>query len=133
TALSNGLLSMMSYLAAEYFATGEIPARTGNDHPMLYPYGLFRASDGEVAIAPSNDIMVRRLLGALDMLQLLDDERFACNERRMSNREALRGILDNIIGRKTVQEWIDYLNEAGVPCGRVYDLRDAFDNPQAQA
>lgn len=133
TALTNGLIAMMSYLAADYFATGEIPARTGNDHPMLYPYGLFQASDGEVAIAPSNNIMVERFLGALDMLHLLEDERFACNERRMANREALRDTLNAVIRQKTVHEWIDHLNEAGVPCGRVYDLREAFENPQAQA
>src|SRR5699024_8659743 len=100
---------------------------------MLYPYGLFRASDGEVAIAPSNDIMVERFLGALGMLHLLEDERFADNSRRMEHREALRDILNAVIGRKTVHAWIEHLNEAGVPCGRVYDLREAFDNPQAQA
>ncbi|WP_069384701.1 CaiB/BaiF CoA transferase family protein [Halomonas caseinilytica] len=133
TALTNGLISMMGYLAAEYFATGEVPRRTGNDHPMLYPYGLFQASDGEVAIAPSNDIMVERFLGALDMRSLLDDERFADNRRRMANREALREILNRVIERHSVAEWIAHLNEAGVPCGRVHDLRDTFEDPQVQA
>lgn len=133
TALTNGLISMMGYLAAEYFATGQVPQRTGNDHPMLYPYGLFKASDGEVAIAPSNDIMVERFLGALDMLHLLDDARFADNRQRMANRETLREILTQVIGRRSVQEWIEHLNRAGVPCGRVFSLRETFDDPQVQA
>ncbi|SDL97076.1 CoA-transferase family III [Modicisalibacter muralis] len=133
TALTNGLISMMGYLAAEYFATGQVPQRTGNDHPMLYPYGLFKASDGEVAIAPSNDIMVERFLGALDMLHLLDDERFADNRQRMDNREALREILTTVTERRSVQEWIEHLNRAGVPCGRVFTLRETFDDPQVQA
>ena len=133
TALTNGLISMMGYLAAEYFATGCVPQRTGNDHPMLYPYGLFQASDGEVAIAPSNDIMVERLLGALDRLPLLDDPRFSDNRRRMDNREALREILTQVTQRRSVQEWIEHLNQAGVPCGRVFNLREAFEDPQAQS
>nr|WP_297456478.1 CoA transferase [uncultured Halomonas sp.] len=133
TALTNGLISMMGYLAAEYFATGHVPQRTGNDHPMLYPYGLFKASDGEVAIAPSNDIMVERFLKALDMLHLLDDERFASNPQRMANREALREILTQVTERRSVQEWIEHLNRAGVPCGRVFTLRETFDDPQVQA
>ncbi|MGR4066566.1 CaiB/BaiF CoA transferase family protein [Billgrantia sp. C5P2] len=133
TALTNGLIGMMGYLAAEFFATGRVPARTGNDHPMLYPYGLFRASDGEVAIAPSNDIMVERLLRALDMLHLLDDERFADNTCRMRNREALREILTRVTERHSVDEWIAHLNRAGVPCGRVHDLRETFEDPQVQA
>lgn len=133
TALTNGLIAMLGYLAAEYFATDRLPARTGNDHPMLYPYGLFKASDGEVAIAPSNDTMVKRLLGALDLLPLLDDERFADNRRRMDNREALREILNGVIETRRVDDWIEHLNEAGVPCGRVHDLRETFCDPQVQA
>lgn len=133
TALTNGLIAMMGYLAAEYFATDRVPARTGNDHPMLYPYGLFTARDGEVAIAPSNDTMVERFLGALDMLHLLEDERFADNRRRMANREALREILNAIIVTRRVDEWIEHFNHAGVPCGRVHDLRETFDDPQVQA
>jgi len=133
TALTNGLIAMMGYLAAEFFATDRVPARTGNDHPMLYPYGLFRASDGEVAIAPSNDTMVERFLGALDKLHLLDDERFADNARRMANRDALREILNDVTETRGVEEWIEHLNRAGVPCGRVHDLRETFADPQVQA
>ncbi|WP_148252037.1 CaiB/BaiF CoA transferase family protein [Aidingimonas lacisalsi] len=133
TALTNGLISMMGYLAAEFFATDRVPARTGNDHPMLYPYGLFRASDGQVAIAPSNDAMVERFLGALDMLYLLDDERFADNDRRMANREALRDILNREIEQHGVDAWIEHLNRAGVPCGRIHDLRETFEDPQVLA
>ncbi len=133
TALTNGLIGMMGYLAAEFFATDQVPKRTGNDHPMLYPYGLFRASDGEVAIAPSNDIMVERFLRALDMLHLLEDERFADNANRMTHREALREILTRITERRSVDEWIEHLNRAGVPCGRVHDLRETFEDPQVQA
>lgn len=133
TALTNGLIAMMGYLAAEYFATDRVPARTGNDHPMLYPYGLFTARDGEVAIAPSNDTMVERFLGALDMLYLLDDERFADNRRRMTHREPLREILNAAIETRGVDEWIEHFNHAGVPCGRVQDLRETFADPQVQA
>lgn len=133
TALTNGLIAMMGYLAAEYFATDRVPARTGNDHPMLYPYGLFTARDGEVAIAPSNDTMVERFLGALDMLYLLDDERFADNRQRMAHREPLREILNAVIKTRSVDEWIEHFNRAGVPCGRVHDLRETFDDPQVQA
>ncbi|PTL91133.1 carnitine dehydratase [Halomonas litopenaei] len=130
TALTNGLVVMLGYLAAEYFATGEVPRRTGNDHPMLYPYGLFEASDGEVAIAPSSETMVRRLLEALGRVDLLEQPRFADNAQRMAHREALREILNEVTRRRSVDDWIEHLNTAGVPCGRVQDLRETFDDPQ---
>src|SRR5438552_1257952 len=59
--LTNGLISFHSFLAAAYFAHGTVPARTGNDHAIVAPYGLFRTSDGEVAIAPSTEMVYRKL------------------------------------------------------------------------
>ena len=53
SSLTNGLISMMAYLSAEYLATGEIPKRTGNNHPIASPYGLFRASDCLLYTSPS--------------------------------------------------------------------------------
>ncbi|MGQ7249889.1 CaiB/BaiF CoA transferase family protein [Halomonas sp. V046] len=130
TALTNGLVAMLGYLAAEFFVTGKPPRRTGNDHPMLYPYGLFEAADGEVAIAPSSEAMVAKLLRALDQSHLLEDERFAGNAARMANREALKAILNQVTRARPVDEWIAHLNDAGVPCGRVHDLGQTFDDPQ---
>ena len=51
--LNNGMISMLGFLAANYFATGEPPVRSGNDHAIVSPYGMFRTQDGEIAIAPS--------------------------------------------------------------------------------
>ena len=50
-----------------YFATGKLPMRTGNDHALVAPYGLFDAADGQVAIAPSNDQVYFKLLDALGL------------------------------------------------------------------
>ena len=72
SSLLNGLISMMAYLSAQYLATGQLPPRTGNDHPIAAPYGLYRAADGEVAIAPSTDDVVHRLFRALGIESMLD-------------------------------------------------------------
>ncbi len=131
--LTNGLISMLAYLSAEYFATGTVPRRTGNDHPIVAPYGLFHAADGEVAIAPSTDQFAHRLMAALGLEALLDEPDFATNDRRMTNRDRLNGLIDQVIGRHPVDHWIDRLNRAGVPCGRVMDLAEVFDDDQVAA
>src|SRR5437763_1417885 len=48
-AMVNGMVSMLAYLASEYLSTGRTPHRNGNDHPIASPYGLFRATDGDIA------------------------------------------------------------------------------------
>ncbi|MBH68261.1 MAG: carnitine dehydratase [Rhodospirillaceae bacterium] len=133
SSLTNGLISMMAYLSAEYFATGVIPKRTGNNHPIASPYGLFRASDGRVAVAPSNDVFVRRFLGVLELEYLLDEERFKTNDDRMENRDELLEIINKITEQKSVDHWISVINEAGCPCGRTMDLSEVFRDPQVLA
>ena len=130
SSLTGGLVSMMAYLSAEYFATGEIPQRTGNYHPIVSPYGLFQASDGMVAVAPSTDTFVRRFLRALVLEHLLDDVRFQTNDDRMTNRDVLAGIINEVTSLRTVDHWIEVINDAGCPCGRVMDLAEVFSDPQ---
>jgi crotonobetainyl-CoA:carnitine CoA-transferase CaiB-like acyl-CoA transferase len=132
-ALTNGLISMLAYFSASYFATGRLPERTGNDHPVVYPYGLFHAQDGDVAIAPSTPAIVERLLQELGLSDLLEHPEFATNERRIANRERLRDIVNAKIGTATVGAWIERLNRAGVPCGRVMNLADVFADSQVVA
>ena len=65
SSLNNGLMSLLAFLAANHLATGEEPLRTGNDHAIVSPYGMFRTADGEVALAPSQEQSYQRLVDAL--------------------------------------------------------------------
>jgi CoA:oxalate CoA-transferase len=131
--LVGGLISMLAYFSANHFATGALPERTGNDHPVVWPYGLFHAANGEVAIAPSMPVHVQRFLGEIGLGHLLDEPEFADNAARIRNREALRTLIDEKIGEDTVEAWIERLNRAGVPSGRVMNLAEVFADPQVQA
>ena len=95
----NGLISMLAYFSASHLATGTVPARTGNDHPVVWPYGLFHAADGEVAVAPSTPVHVQRFLAALELAHLLDEPAYATNAARVQNREALRALIDQKMAR----------------------------------
>ncbi|MEM8948105.1 MAG: CoA transferase [Pseudomonadota bacterium] len=131
--LNNSMISTLAYFSAHYFATGEQPRRTGNDHPIVYPYGLFKARDGDIAVAPSNDIFVERFLQALDLADLLEQPAFANNQARLENRERLRDLINAQTERNEVNHWVDILNQAGVPAGRVQTLDQVFNDPQVQA
>ena len=129
----NGLISLMAYLSANYLATGELPPRTGNEHPIAAPYGLYRAADGEVAIAPSTDDVVRRLFRALGIEDALSRPEFSTYEARLRHRDAVNALVGERIRERSVEHWIELLNGAGVPCGRVADLRAVFSDPQVLA
>ncbi|NKX44516.1 CaiB/BaiF CoA transferase family protein [Roseicyclus persicicus] len=127
------ILSMMAYLSSGALATGRDPVTTGNDHPIVAPYGLFRAADGDIAVAPSTDVFVARFLGEIGLKHLLDDPRFADNARRVENRAELNRLVDDALAHGTQAHWIERLNRAGVPCGKVQRLTEALADPQVAA
>ena len=128
--LNNGLMSLLSFLAANYLATGEAPGRTGNDHAIVAPYGMFRTRDGEVALAPSQEQSYQRVLDALGLAELRADPRFATNDLRVRNRAAVNAAIEARLVTETTEYWIETLNAAGVPCGRVMGLPEVFADPQ---
>jgi len=128
--LNNGMISLLGFLAANHFATGEEPGRTGNDHAIVSPYGMFRTQDGEVALAPSQEQSYQRLVGALALPGLRADPRFATNDLRVRNRAAMNAAIETRLTTETTAHWIAALNAAGVPCGRVMGLAEVFADPQ---
>ena len=116
-ALTDSMISLLSFQAANYLAAGVEPVRSGNDHQLVAPYGVFDTVDGAIALAPSNDGVYRKLLAVLDMEHLLEDERIDTNEKRMQDRALMREILEPVFKAESSGHWIATLNAAGVPAG----------------
>lgn len=130
--LLGSMIGLLSFQASNYFADGRLPARTGNDHGIASPYGLFETADGQVAIAPSNDVVYHKLLDALELAELRADPRFATNADRMRNRGAITEAIQTRTRQHTSAHWIERLNRFGVPCGQVLNLQEVFEDPQVQ-
>ena len=129
-ALTNGLVSMLAYIATNYFATGAAPERSGNDHPIAAPYGLFPTRDGQIALAPPDDTFFGRLMDALGVPELKDDPLYRTQTARVANRQRINAIVGGKLAMNTTEYWVDVLNKAGVPCGPVQSVADVFQDPQ---
>jgi crotonobetainyl-CoA:carnitine CoA-transferase CaiB-like acyl-CoA transferase len=133
TSLLDGQLAIMTYQAARYLATGEAPSSSGNHHPTIVPYGVYKAADGYLNIAVGTEDLWRRFCTALGIEHLRDDPRFATNPLRQANREHLNALLEPIFAGRTAAEIDALMIEYGIPCGAVLDLKGAFENPQVAA
>ncbi len=129
-ALTNGLVSMLAYIATNYFATGAAPERSGNDHPIAAPYGLFPTRDGQIALAPPDDAFFGRLMDALGVAELKDDPLYRTQTARVANRQRINAIVGGKLAMHTTEYWVETLNRAGVPCGPVQSVADVFQDPQ---
>ena len=131
--LTNGMVSLLAYIATNYFATGIVPPRSGNDHPIAAPYGLFPTRDGRIALAPSDDVFFGRLMEALGCPELKDDPLYRDQTARVANRARINAVVGGRIVTNTTFHWVETLNAAGVPCGPVHEIADVFRDPQILA
>ncbi|HEX2942475.1 MAG TPA: CoA transferase [Rhodopila sp.] len=131
--LTNGLVSLLAYIATNYFATGTVPPRSGNDHPIAAPYGLFPTRDGQIALAPPDDAFFRRLADAIGAPELKTDPLYATQAARVANRARINAIVGGKLAGQTTAHWVEALNRAGVPCGPVLGIEGVFQDPQILA
>ena len=125
--------ALLTYQAANWFATGNVPKRRGNRHATIAPYETFDTSDGEVVIAVGNDHIWQRLCDALGMPELAGDPRFATNRDRIAHYDEMRAPIDHVFRTATSAEWVARLNDAGVPNGEVRDIEQMLNDPQLAA
>lgn len=124
-------IAMLSYQAAYYLASGDVPARQGSGHDSIPTYRSFTCGDGmDIAITANTERMWANLCSALGCPELSADERFATNERRYANRAALWGILEPAFLAKSASEWADALVASEVPAAVVNTLDRSLNDSQ---
>ena len=130
--LTSGLISMMAYLSSESFVTGKAPNKSGNNHPILAPYGIFKTSDGEIAVAPASDKFCSIFLECIGLIGLLENELYKNNSNRMKNRDSLNEIVNERMISETSDFWIKKLNKAGCPAAKIVSLPEALNSQLIQ-
>lgn len=131
-ALFDTQLAMLANQASNALISGEDPPRQGNTHPNIVPYQPFDAADQPIIIAIGNDRQFARLAAICGHPEWAADERFATNSARVANRaEAVRAV-EECIRSKHAAEWLEALEEAGIPAGPINSVSQALSDVQAQ-
>jgi crotonobetainyl-CoA:carnitine CoA-transferase CaiB-like acyl-CoA transferase len=133
TSLLEAQIFMLDFQASRWLNKGEVPLQAGNNHPTHIPTGMFRTADGFINIGASGQKMWERLCAAIGGGELVEDARFATGHARSDNRDALTFEIERRLAPAGSAAWIDRLNEAGVPCGRIYSIDQVFADPQVQS
>ncbi|MYN13874.1 CoA transferase [Pusillimonas sp. TS35] len=112
--------------------TGEVPYRHGNAHPVMVPYNVFATADSHIVVAAGNDRQWRTYCKAIDRPELGNHPRFRTGSGRLEHRGELVPILDMQMRTRTTADWIERLEQAGIPCGPINDYRDVLNHPQVK-
>ena len=125
-------VGMLANMNLNYFTTGQSPRRWGNAHPNIVPYQVFACLDGHIILAAGNDSQYRKFCDIAGRTDLAEDERFSTNDARVRNRDVLVPLLENIIAGRRRDDWVSSLEAAGVPCGPINSIEQAFEDPQVR-
>jgi formyl-CoA transferase len=123
---------MLDFQAARWLIKHEVPGQAGNNHPTSIPTGVFTTADGHINVACAGQKIWERFCQAVDAGWLAGHPDYIDAAARLKNRDALNAEIDKILSRRTCAEWVDALNEAGVPCGPIYSIDQVFADPQVK-
>jgi crotonobetainyl-CoA:carnitine CoA-transferase CaiB-like acyl-CoA transferase len=133
-AMMDGMLALLTYQAGYYFATGKTPVRTGNRHPQQTPYETFITQDGFVIIGAGSQRLWEKLCNdVLNRPDLTEESRFLTLKDRNQNHIALKEIIEKLTKSRKTDDWIELLNQAEVPCGKVRTVKEALELDQTKA
>ena len=132
TSLLEAMMSKLDFQGARYTMSGEEPNRQGNDHPTQVPMGMFNAKDGHVNIAAFGGQMWQRFCDALNATALLQHPDYQSIASRTRHRDQIKADMNAITEKFSVSELVQRLNKAGVPCGSINTIKEAFEDPQVR-
>ncbi len=112
-----------------YLSTDKNPQRLGNQHPNIVPYQVMPTSDGYIVLSIGNDPTFERFCKLANEENLLEDERFKTNASRVSNREYVTEVLNNVTKKRDSETWLNDLEEAKIGCGPINNLSEVFKDP----
>lgn len=124
--LMTSLLSALVNQASGYVGAGVVPQAMGNAHPSIAPYAVFQAQDQAIVLAVGNNGQFIALAEVLGAPELATDTRFIDNPSRVAHREQLTDVINSLLQRDTAAHWQQRLTRAGVPCGPINDVAQAF-------
>ncbi len=130
--LATGMMFMQSLLAERY-VLDIVRQQQGNTGYTAAPSDCYKTKDGWVMVAVIGQPMFKRWARLVGRAELIDDPRCVDDLARGNNSELINEAMDAWISKLTTEDAIAQLEAARVPCGKVFQLGEVFDDPQVQA
>ena len=126
-ALYDSGIMVTGYYGLDALQLGHDPARYGNAHPSIVPYGMYESADGPLIIAVGNNAQFDKFCRqVIERPDIVEDPRFSTNVNRAKNRLELGPMLKELIRQFPREQLLERLTAAGIPCGRVAGLHEAL-------
>ncbi|MFN0315282.1 MAG: CaiB/BaiF CoA transferase family protein [Burkholderiales bacterium] len=129
-ALYEAVFSLMESMVPEYDRFGFVRERTGGSLPGIVPSNTYVTRDEKfVVIGANGDSIFKRLMLAMGRPDLAADPGLERNDGRVQRTEELDQVIGGWCSQHDLTHVLDVLAKAGVPSGKIYDVRDIVNDP----
>jgi crotonobetainyl-CoA:carnitine CoA-transferase CaiB-like acyl-CoA transferase len=133
TSLFETALGWLTGHFASFRVSGELPVRHRTGSSRVVVFQGFETKSGPLIVATANDRLFAKLAQALGHPEWATDPRFRTSAARVVNRAELIPQVEAIMLTRTKGEWLDLLEQAGVPCAPIHNLHEVMEQPQTAA
>ena len=126
-------IAILENAIARYLSKNEIPKPMGSRHPSIAPFEAFKTKDSHIIIAAGNDKLFEKLCNILEISEIFNNERFNTNSLRSKNIDELKIIIEDKLSSKITTDWVSLMEKERIPCGPIYNIKEAVENPQVQS
>ena len=126
-------IAWMTYHAAAYDASGDIPKAAGSGMNAIVPYQAYECSDGYLVVAAGGDSLFLRLSEVLGHPEWPEDPRFKTNPDRVQNRNAINNAITEVMQKDTRAHWQEVLEDGGIPNAPILHMGEVLAHPQTEA
>ena len=123
-------IAILENAIARYLSKNEIPEPMGSRHPSIAPFEAFKTKDSFLIIAAGNDKLFKSLCEVLEIPNIANDEMYKTNSLRSQNIDKLKLIIEDKLQHKNTDEWIKVIENLKIPCGPIFNIKQAVENPQ---
>ena len=126
-------IAILENAIARYLSKNEIPKPMGSRHPSIAPFEAFKTKDSHIIIAAGNDKLFEKLCNVLKISDISQNSKFSDNSSRAKNIDELKIILEKKLSSKNTQDWIKEMEKEKIPCGPIFNIKEAVENPQIES
>ncbi len=123
-------IAILENAIARYLSKNEIPEPMGSRHPSIAPFEAFKTKDSFLIIAAGNDKLFKSLCDVLEMPNIANNEMYKTNSLRSENIDKLKIIIEDKLKHKNTNDWIKLMENLKIPCGPIFNIKQAVENPQ---
>ncbi len=132
TSLIEAMVFMLDFQASRWLLANQVAAQAGNDHPTAIPTGVFPTADRPITLAAPSPRMWDRFCDALGKPEWKTRPGWDTRDGRSADRVAINAAIAEVTARRSSLHWIEVLDTAGIPCGHINTIEQAFADPQVR-